>query len=61
MSFNLLLVHPPLDTVPDASWFLDIVPRTGRFAGFELLSGIDIVTVSPELAATILRRILKSA
>jgi UDPglucose--hexose-1-phosphate uridylyltransferase len=61
MSFNLLLVHPPLDTTPDAPWYLDIVPRTGRFAGFELLSGIDIVTVSPEHAATILRRQLKIA
>ena len=37
---------------------LDLLPRTGRIAGWEFLSGVDIVTVSPEHAAEVLRSLV---
>ncbi len=54
-SFNLTLPHPRLDQPPQFRWMLDLLPRTGRSAGWEFLSSIDIVTVSPEHAAGVLR------
>ena len=54
-SFNLILPHPRIDRPPEFRWMLDLLPRTGRIAGWELLSGVDIVTVSPEHAAAVLR------
>ena len=50
-SFNLILPHPRIDRPPEFRWMLDLLPRTGRIAGWEFLSGVDIVTVSPERAA----------
>ena len=54
-SFNLTLSHPRLDQPAAFSWSLDLLPRTGRMAGWELLTGIDVVTVAPETAAEKLR------
>ena len=56
-SFNLILPHPRIDRSPAFRWMLDLLPRTGRIAGWELLSGVDIVTVAPEHAAEVLRRL----
>lgn len=34
---------------------LDLLPRTGRTAGWEFLTAVDILTVSPEQAAAQMR------
>ncbi len=54
-AFNLALSHPRIDQLPTFSWYLDLLPRTGRVAGWELLTNVDIVTVTPEAAALNLR------
>jgi UDPglucose--hexose-1-phosphate uridylyltransferase len=54
-SFNLTLPHPRIDTEPEFRWMLDLLPRTGRSAGWEFLTGTEIVTVSPEHCANALR------
>lgn len=61
VSFNLALKLPPV-AIPDAyPWFLDLMPRTGQFAGFELLATTtDIVTTAPETAAASYRGALES-
>lgn len=53
---NLTLVIPP---VADNSfpWMLDLIPRISQFAGFEIMTDVDIVTVSPESAAAQLRNV----
>lgn len=58
-SFNLLLVHSPLDAEPEFPWMLEIVPRLSRTAGWELQTGIEIVTTAPEEAASRLRSYMK--
>ena len=58
-SFNLILPHPRIDQPPEFRWMLDLLPRTGRIAGWEFLSGVDIVTTSPERAAEVLRSLGK--
>ena len=50
VSLNVNLVHPP-NTAPEYGWFIDLVPRTTRMAGFELVTDLDVVTVRPESAA----------
>lgn len=57
-AFNLILSHPRIDESPAFAWYLDLLPRTGRIAGWELLTNVDIVTVAPETAAMILREIM---
>ncbi len=37
------------------TWYIDIVPRTERIAGFELATSMEVVTVAPEDAAVFLR------
>ena len=37
-------------------WHLTILPRTTRLAGFEFCTGIDVCTLDPEEAASILRK-----
>lgn len=54
-SFNLTLAHPRIDQPAAFSWYLDLLPRTGRTAGWELLTNVDIVTVPPEVAAQRIR------
>lgn len=51
VDFNLTLTLPSLDSSSTFPWMLDILPRPGRIAGFELMTGIHIVTVTPEAAA----------
>jgi UDPglucose--hexose-1-phosphate uridylyltransferase len=57
--FNLLVREPPTD-VEDSSFTIDILPRTGGDAGFELLSGVPVCVIPPELAARELRAVLPS-
>jgi len=54
-SFNLTLPQPRLDQPMEFRWMLDLLPRTGRTAGWEFLTAVDILTVSPEHAAAQLR------
>ncbi len=58
-SFNLTLTHARIDQPAAFSWSLDLLPRTGRIAGWELLTNVEIVTVPPETAAETLRFIDK--
>lgn len=51
VAFNLVLYVPPVDLATQSSWMLDLMPRTSHFAGFELLTDIDIITTAPEEAA----------
>jgi len=54
LAMNVLLVQPPPERSGDG-WFLDLMPRPARMAGFELATDVDIVTVAPESAAVSLR------
>lgn len=50
--FNLVLRLPPArERGPAATWHLDLLPRTGGDAGYELAGGEMIVVVTPEAAA----------
>ncbi len=55
-AFNITLPHPQLDQPAEFRWMLDLLPRTGRTAGWEFLSNVDIITTSPEAAAQTIRR-----
>ncbi|MBC7966049.1 MAG: hypothetical protein H7Z17_09010 [Fuerstia sp.] len=57
-SFNLTLSHPRIDQPASFSWSLDLLPRTGRMAGWELVTSVDMVTVAPETAAEKLRVVM---
>lgn len=39
-------------------WHLEIIPKTGIWAGFEIGTGIEIATIAPETAAVFLRDIV---
>ena len=55
-AYNVLVRHPPARSrEPWARWHIEIVPRTGGDAGFELLSGMEVVPVAPEAAAAAIR------
>ena len=60
-SFNLTLSQPRIDQPAAFSWSLDLLPRTGRMAGWELLTNVEIVTVAPETAADKLRTAMDNA
>jgi UDPglucose--hexose-1-phosphate uridylyltransferase len=45
----------------DGGWWFEVVPRTTVGAGFELGSGVDVLTVAPETAAEALRTIHRIA
>lgn len=58
-AYNILVRSPPArEHRPWSRWHIEIVPRTGGDAGFELLSGMDVVPVAPEQAAAELRAAL---
>ena len=57
LDFNLTLAHPRIDQTAAFSWSVDLLPRTGRMAGWELLTNVDIVTVAPEMAAKKIREV----
>jgi UDPglucose--hexose-1-phosphate uridylyltransferase len=57
--YNLIVRTPPRGDDAargDAGWHLEILPRTGGDAGFELSTGIDVVPIAPEDAAHELRQ-----
>lgn len=54
--FNLVLREPPVGASgPAAAWHLELLPRTGGDAGFELATHEMVVVVTPEQAARTLR------
>jgi len=58
-SFNVTLSHARIDQPPAFSWYLDVLPRTGRIAGWELMTDVNIATVAPETAALMLREMIR--
>lgn len=58
-SFNFFLHTAPTIKGLDYShyhWHFEILPKTSIFGGFDIGTGIDIITVTPETAAQILRK-----
>ena len=53
--FNINLILPPCSESERSYWFIELLPRTARAAGFEMMTDVDIVTVAPEDAASQLR------
>jgi len=47
-----------VENVPYYHWHIEILPRTYKWAGLELGTGIEVVTVPPEQAAQQLRKVL---
>ena len=58
LALNLTLVQP-MYSRNAADWFLELLPRPARLAGFELATDVDIVTITPETAAERLRNQLQ--
>lgn len=56
-AFNFFIHTAPCDgkVYPHYHWHLEILPKTSVWAGFELSTGVEISTVSPEQAARFLR------
>lgn len=54
--FNFFLHTAPCDgsSYPHYHWHLEILPKTSVWAGFELSTGVEISSVSPEQAAEFL-------
>ena len=50
-SFNLNLIMPPTEHPRLFPWMLDVLPRTSQFAGFELLTDVDMLSIAPKTAA----------
>jgi UDPglucose--hexose-1-phosphate uridylyltransferase len=57
--FNFTIRSAPADSVSVKyfHWYLSVIPRLTRVAGFELGSGMFINTVLPEAAAEFLRKV----
>ncbi len=55
--YNVVFESPPVaeDADDAAFWYVDVLPRRGGHAGYELSAGVDVVTVLPERAAEELR------
>lgn len=55
--YNVLFRLPPVAerAHPAAFWYVEVLPRGGGPAGYELASGVPIVSVSPERAAAAMR------
>jgi UDPglucose--hexose-1-phosphate uridylyltransferase len=54
-AYNLVVQTAPRDSTERFAWWVDIVPRVGVPAGFELGTGIGVNGVAPEAAAAMLR------
>ena len=53
--YNMLLRMAPFDQAADDHWYVEILPRTTRAAGFELGTDVWVNPMPPELAAKHLR------
>ena len=54
-SYNMLLQIAPFEEAADDHWYVEILPRTTRSAGFELGTDLWVNPMPPELAAERLR------
>ena len=59
-SYNFYLHTSPCDgrDYPHFQWHIEILPHTATWAGFELSTGVEIISIQPEMAAEHLRSIL---
>ena len=57
--FNFYIHTSPCDgkDYPHFHWHIEILPKTNIWAGFEISTGVEIVTISPEDAVAYLRGI----
>jgi UDPglucose--hexose-1-phosphate uridylyltransferase len=55
LAYNLIFETAPRDHTGPFQWWVDIVPRLGVVAGFELGSGVLVNIVAPDAAAAVLR------
>ncbi len=55
--FNFFIHTAPCDgwDYPHYAWYIEIMPRLNKIAGFELATSLEIITVAPEDAAVFLR------
>jgi UDPglucose--hexose-1-phosphate uridylyltransferase len=60
--YNFYLHTAPCDgrDYPFFQWHIEILPHTATWAGFELSTGIEIVSIQPEVAAEHLRNSLNT-
>ena len=58
--YNFYLHTAPCDgkDYPHFQWHIEILPHTAVWAGFELSTGVEIVSIAPETAAEHLRSVL---
>lgn len=54
-SYNMLLQIAPFRDMADDHWYIEILPRTTRSAGFEIGTDVWVNPTPPELAAETLR------
>ena len=60
-AYNFFIHTSPAGTstyYPHYHWHIEILPKTGTPAGFEISTGIDISTITPEVAADALRKVV---
>ena len=59
--FNLIIHSAPVEDEdePYYLWHIQILPRVGTFAGFELGSGMRLTSASPEESAAALRSVVR--
>lgn len=59
--YNFYLHTAPCDgkDYPHYRWHIEILPHTSVWAGFELSTGVEIVSIQPEIAAEYLRTFVK--
>ena len=55
LAYNLIFETAPRDHTEPFQWWVDIVPRLGVVAGFELGTGVLVNIVAPDAAAAALR------
>jgi UDPglucose--hexose-1-phosphate uridylyltransferase len=59
--FNFYIHTSPCDgkDYPHYHWHIEILPKLNVWAGFEISTGIEIITMNPEMAAEYLRKQLQ--
>jgi UDPglucose--hexose-1-phosphate uridylyltransferase len=57
--FNFYIHTSPCDgkDYPHYHWHIEIIPKLNIWAGFEISTGVEIITMNPESAAEFLRKI----
>jgi len=55
--YNLVIHTAPPGRAGNFHWYVEVTPRVGTVAGFEMGTGILVNTVAPETAAAMLRKV----